>query len=251
MNILKKFHFLPFTALVLGAAAFGLRTGLYSFAVDQRGLLVSGHPLSYALWAVVMFGAAFLLWNVRKLDGSNVYEDNFSSSTPAAFSCGLMALGLLMTVKLQSPVGTGAAVLLWRILGILCIPAMVWAGVSRGQGKKPFFGTHAVLCLFLLIHMIGRYQLWSANPQLQDYVFELLAAISLTLFSYYCAAFEADMGSRRMQLATGLLAVLLCPVALAGSEPGWLYVYGTVWVLFNLCTLTPPPKEEVKPDDAA
>lgn len=251
MNILKKFHFLPFTALVLGAAAFGLRTGLYAFAVDQRGLLVSGHPLSYALWAVVMFGAAFLLWNVRKLDGSNAYEKNFTASRAAFTGCILLAVGLPVTVLNAPPSGTAAMILLWKILGFLSAPAMAWAGVSRYQGKKPFFGTHAVLCLFLLIHMIGRYQLWSANPQLQDYVFELLAAISLTLFSYYCAAFEADMGSRRMQLATGLLAVLLCPVALAGSEPGWLYVYGTVWVLFNLCTLTPPPKEEVKPDDAA
>jgi len=250
MNILKKFHFLPLTALVLGAAAFGLRAGLYAFAVDQKGLLVSGHPLTYVLWAVVLAGAAFILWNVRKLDGSNLYEDNFAPSTPAAFNSGLMALGLLMTVTGQAPVGTGAVVLLWRILGVLCIPAMVWAGVSRGQGKKPFFGTHALLCLFLLIHMVSRYQVWSGNPQLQDYIFELLAAVSLTLFSYYCAAFEADMGSRRMQLGTGLLAVLLCPAALAGTEPGWLYVYGTVWAFSNLCALTPPPKE-VKADDAA
>ena len=251
MNILKKFHFLPLASLAFGCAAFGLRTALYALAVDRKGLLISGHPLTCALWAVAVAGAAFILWNVWNPGGSNVYEDNFPPSTPAAFSSGLMALGLLMTVRLQPPAGTDAMVMVWKLLGYLSIPALIWAGVSRYQGKKPFFGTHAVMCLFLLIHMVSRYQLWSANPQLQDYVFEVLATISLTLFSYHCAAFEADMGSRRMQLATGLLAVLLCPAALAGSEPGWLYVYGTVWAFSNLCCLTPPQKEEVTDNDAA
>lgn len=247
MNILKKSRFLPFAALAFGIAAAGLRSGLYALALDVKGLLTSGHPLSYALWAVVLVGTGFIVWNVWRLDGSNVFEDNFTVSRPAAFGSGLMALGLLMTVTGQSPSGASTMVLLWKLLGFLSIPAIVWAGIS----KKPFFGTHAVLCLFLLIHMISRYQVWSANPQLQDYVFEVLAAVSLTLFSYHCAAFEADMGSRRMQLGTGLLAVLLCPVALTGGEYGWLYAYGTVWAFTNLCPLTPPPKEEVKPDDAA
>lgn len=249
MNILKKLHFLPFAALGFGIAAFGLRTALYTFAVDVKGLLVSGHPLTYALWAVVATGAAFILWNVRNQKGSNTYEDNFAPSNDAAVGSGLMALGLLMTVTGQPTAASGTLGLLWKILGIFSIPAVALSGVSRYRGKHPFFGFHALLCIFLLIHMVSRYQVWSGNPQFQDYIFELLATIALTLFSYHCAAFETDMGSRRMQLATGLLAVLLCPAALAGCESGWLYIYGTVWAFSNLCSLTPP--REVTADDAA
>ena len=249
MNILKKLHFLPLAALGFGMAAFGLRAALYAFAVDVKGLLVSGHPLTCALWAVVAAGAAFILWNVRSQKGSSTYEDNFSPSNDAAIGSGLMALGLLMTVTGQPTAASGTLGLLWKILGILSIPAVALSGVSRYRGKCPFFGFHALLCVFLLIHMVSRYQEWSGNPQLQDYVFELLATVALTLFSYHCAAFETDMGSRRMQLATGLLAVLLCPAALAGSESGWLYIYGTVWAFSNLCSLTPP--REVTADDAA
>ena len=251
MDILKKPRILPLAALALGIAAAGLRAGLYALALDAKGLLISGHPMSYALWAVVLLGGGFIVWNVWKLDGSGLYEDNFTASTLAAAGCTLLAVGLLLTVLNRTPSGTDAMVTLWRILGFLSAPALMWTGISQKNGKKPFFGAHAVLCLFLLIHMVSRYQTWSADPQLQDYVFEVLASVSLTLFSYHCAAFEADMGSRRMQLATGLLAVLLCPVALTGSEYGWLYAYGTVWAITNLCALTPPQKEEVKPDDAA
>lgn len=243
MNDLKKTGFLPLVPVLAGGAALLLRKNLYALALDQRGLLVSGHPLSYALWAVVLLGAGFIFWNVRKLGGSDAYEDNFATSRVAFAGCILLAVGLPVTVLNVTPSGTGTVALLWKILGFLSAPAVAWAGVSRYQGKKPFFGTHAVLCLFLLMHMVSRYQVWSSNPQLQDYIFELLASLVLTLFSYYCAAFEADMGSRRMQLTTGLLAVLLCPPALFGSEYRWLYLLGAVWALTNLCASTLPPKE--------
>lgn len=250
MRIPKKIHLLPLAALVLGFGAFGLRAGLYALAVDQQGLLISGHPLTYALWAVVAAGAAFILWNVCRPEYISRYPEGFAPSASAAVASAILAVGLLITVLNGPPAGTGSLAVLWRVLGFLSAPALVWAGISRNQGKQPFFGTHALLSLFLLFHMIGNYQHWSGNPQLQDYIFELLASLCLTLFSYYCAASEADMGSRRMFLATGLLAVLLCPAAFPGSDYGWLYMYGAVWAFNSLCTPTPPPKEEVNSDDA-
>ena len=244
MNAMKKPSTLPCFAIACGTAAFGLRKCLYAFAVDQRGLLISGHPITLALWAVVILAAAFLLWNVRKMGGSNVYEDNFAPSSLAALGHGFLAAGLLVTVLRNAPTA-GNVASLWKVLGFLSVPAVTWAAISRAKGEKPFFGTHAVLCLFLLVHMVSRYQVWSGDPQLQNYLFQLLASVSLTLFSYYCAAFEADMGSRRMQLATGLMAVLLCTVALSGSEYRSLYLCGLIWAATNLCAA------EVKPHEAA
>lgn len=242
MNAMKKPSSLPCIATICGTAAFGLRKCLYAFAVDQRGLLISGHPLTLALWAVVILAAAFLLWQARK---HSVCEYSFAPSAAAAAGSTLLAVGLLMTVLHHTPSGTGTITLLWKILGFLSAPSVMWAGISRRKGQKPFFGTHAVLCLFLLVHMVSRYQVWSGDPQLQNYIFQLLACVALTLFSYYCAAFEADMGSRRMQLATGLLAVLLCTVALSGSEYRSLYLCGLIWAATNLCAA------EVKPHEAA
>ena len=65
-------------------------------------------------------------------------------------------------------------------------------------------------------------------------------------------AFEADMGSRRMQLATGLLAILMCAAALGRTETTGLFAAGMVWASTDLCHLTPPTqKDEVDTHESA
>ena len=56
---------------VLGALAAFLRRGLYIGALDAKGLLVRGHPVELALWAVVALGAGLVALTVRKLDGTH------------------------------------------------------------------------------------------------------------------------------------------------------------------------------------
>ena len=48
-----------------------------------------------------------------------------------------------------------------------------------------------------------------------------------------------------------LLAVLLCAAALSGTGTPGLYLGGLVWAFTDLCTLTPPPKDEVTAHDPA
>ena len=248
----KHVSYLPAVVVALSVLAFGLRRGLYAAAVDEKGLLTAGHPLQILLWAVVLAGTALILLAVRKLDGGNAYEENFRASNFAALGHFLMGCTvLLMTLLQEVPLGTGVN-RIWKLLGFACGPAMLWAGFCRMKGKRPFFGIHAGLCLYLLLYLVSRYQSWSGNPQLQDYVFELLAAVALVLFSYHCAAFEAGMGQRRTQLALGLLAVLLCGAANFRAQVPALYASGLVWALSDLCRLDPPPKkDEVDANDAA
>lgn len=244
---MKKFQknslLLP-AVVVLSAAAWWLRRQLYAVAVDAKRLLVAGHPLEIALWAVVLAGAALVITAVSGKDGSQVYEDNFAASGPAALGHCLMGCTVLMMTLLHEVPMDGPVETLWKLLGYLSAPAMLWGGLCRLKGRKPFFGIHAGLCMYLLLYLISCYQLWSSNPQLQDYVFELLAAVALVLFSYQCAAFEAGIGSRRKQLATGLLAVLLCGAANFRAQVPALYAGGFVWALTDLCRLDPPPKQE-------
>ncbi len=240
----NNYPLLPGAVLILSVAAYFLRRRLYAVAVDEKGLLIAHHPLGLLLWAVILAGAVLILLTVRKLDGSRVYEDNFAPSNTAALGhflmgCTALMMTLLSDFPLPDPVGT-----IWKALGLMTAAAMLWAGFCRTKGKKPFFGVHAALCLFLLLYLVSRYQLWSSNPQLQDYVFELLALVCLTLFSYHYAAFELGTGSRRMLLATGLLAVLLCGAANFRSQIPALYFSGLVWAAADLCRLDPPPKKD-------
>lgn len=224
---------------VLGLAANVLRALLYRVAVDEKNLLVPGHPVEMALWAVVLAAAALVVLTVRKMGGSGNYADNFGPSARAATGnlvMGIILLGMVLTGRPGVAQGMGKA---WRLLGLVASLGFVWSAWLRWKGRKPFFLARVAACLFLLLHIVTYYQHWSGNPQLQDYIFDLLAVVLLTLFSYHTALFEVGMGKRRMQLATGLLACLLCLTALSGSEYFALCLGGAYWSVSDLCALEP------------
>lgn len=244
-----KFEWIRIAVWILACLAAFLRRGLYINATDAKGLLLWFHPLELLLWSVVALGSLLILFSVRKLDGSNVYEENFGKSVPVGYILLAWVIGLMVLFNDFS--GPFRMAQLLRQVGMACIPALLWGAVCRARGKKPFFLVHVVLTVFLLLYLVSRYQDWSGNPQLQDYVFDLLALAALVLFSYQSAAFEANLGNRRLHLAMGLLSVLLCGAALGRTEMTRLYAAGMVWAVTDLCRLTPPEKKEVAPDDPA
>ena len=138
----------------------------------------------------------------------------------------------------------GKLVMLRRVLGILAAVGLILGGRNRKAGTRPLFLTHLAACVFLMVHMLGNYGVWSSNPQLQDYAFDMLGCVMAVLFAFYEAAFDAGMGRRRMQLATGLLTAYFGYGALSGSAYPMLYFGCAVWAVTDLCTLTPKPKKE-------
>ena len=240
MKIRKNTAWLPIAVLALSAASYGLRKALYMTAVDAKNLLIAGHPLEIALWAVVLCGAGLIVAAVRKLDGSNVYEENFGPGIPGGIAYFLMAYVVGKLVLLNDFAGTDRIAGMLRVLGAVTAPGLVWGGVSRIRGKKPFFLIHGALSVFLLLYLISWYQLWSGNPQLQDYVFSLLGAMALMFFGFYNAAREAGCGNYPMQLAMGLAAVYFCLGELARSSSPALYLGGLLWVLTEIYAVTKP-----------
>jgi len=196
------------------------------------------YPLDILVWVVTAAAVVLSLVSVWKLDGSSRYGDNFTASTPAAMGCFALAGGIAASVITDWDAWTRLE-LIRNFCGLLAIPAILWVGLCRRQGKRPFFLFHAVVCLYLTLYSVSHYQLWSSRPQLQDWFFSMAGAVLLTLFAYYQTAFDASMGKRRMQLATGLLAAFFCIAAAAAGEDMLLYIGGAVWTLTNLCSLTP------------
>lgn len=243
MKIKLKSTQLPVLVLGISGVCFALRWLLYRVAVDEKNLLLSGHPLEVLLWILTAAAAALTVAVVWKLDGSNRYVDNFRPSVESAAGDFLLAIGIGITLLMM---GKSETKLDWArtIVGCLAAVSLVPAGISRFQGKRPFFAFHSLVCVFFVIYMVGRYQIWVGKPQLQDVVFELFGCITLMLFSYHQAAFDVGSGSRRMQLAMGLLAVLFCAAVLAYTEHWVLYLTALIWAATNLCSLTPVPRRQ-------
>lgn len=217
-----------------GIAALVLRKGLYAVAVDVKGLLVRNHPLEIVLTVLSAAVLAAVVLGVRKIAGSGVDAEHDSAGLPAAFGNAAAGAGILITVLTGRPETVGYLGDLWRILGLAAPVCLLLAALARGLGKKPFFLLYVTVCLYFALHIVTRYQLWSGNPQLQDYVFSLLAAMALMFFGFCTAAQAVGCGNFPIWLGTGLAAVYLCLAELARSSCPWLYLGCVIWVLTEL-----------------
>lgn len=237
-----KLSALPFLILGAGGTGLVLRVLLYTLATDSRGLLPRYHPLHVITLLLTSAIAVGLVVVLRKLNGSNSYRKNFPASTPAAaatlFSAGWLLLVAFSLLKRAA----GALDFLLAVLAFLSVPCLVLTGIFRFQGRRPHFLLHAVIFLFYALYMVCQYRVWSANPQLPDYIFHIFACVFLTLSAYFHTAFDVGVGKRRMQLYCGLMAAYLCFLALVGSGDGRFYFGGGVWALANLCPLEPPKR---------
>ena len=217
--------------LLFGIAALAMRKALYATAVDAKGLLLRNHPLGIGLTVLSVGTLLYILAAVRKTDRTQTAEVTGLFAAGGSLAAGA---GILMTVLAGTAFPGGSLESAWYYLGLAAPACLLLAGIAHLLGKKPFFLLHVAVCLFFMVHIVSHYQLWSADPQLQDYVFSMLGAMALLFFSFYTAAREADCGNERMRLGTGLAAIYLCLAELARSACPALYLGGLLWVLTQL-----------------
>ena len=242
MKKLLKIEYFPLISLAAGILSLLPQGLLFLLTLDEKGLVATGHILHILAWLPA--GAALILSGVAgwQLHGHNRYGDNFPPSLPGAIGSFVLAGGVLVSIPFHLAFQGNTLGLLWLILAIVSVPCLVFTGLCRRTGKRPTALFHAVVCLFFAIHLVRCCQGWSREPQVETYVFALLASISLMLSAYHRAAFDAGIGRRRMQLLTGLAAGCLCLAAIPGSDYKLLYLTGSIWALTNLCVLTPPKR---------
>lgn len=242
MNNRKKGLLLPPVMILLGCIAMVLRRQLYLTAVDHRGLLQRGTILESLLLLLTAAVFGFLFLALKNNRGSTLYEENYTASIPAGLGHAAGATGIFLLVRYGFFPMSGLVSQLWQILGLAAPVCLILAGILRSMGRKPFFALHVIPCLFLLIHVVGCYRLWSSNPQMQDYLYALLSSLAMVLFSHHTAAFEAGIGNRKWVLGSGLAAVFLCLAELGWTDYPAFYFGCMFWAATGIC------KDAVKKD---
>lgn len=235
-----KVNRLPMAAAGLGILGGLLRMLQDRFARDDRGLLIRGHFLTWAVMLVLAGTVALVAVALRKKDEAG--KETIAPSPRGAAGCLVAMTGCLVTVLTSGANDTAGMV--WKALGLACVGLLLIWGWCRWRGEKVPTLCPLGVCLFFLAHLVANYRSWSADPQVMDYLFDLLAGISLMLFCYYTAAGCAGMEKRRMLLGTGLLSVFLSLTALGSSQWSWLYLGGCCLAFANLPGMTPPAKED-------
>ena len=232
--------------LVPGASVLGLalRWLLYATGTDSQGMLVRSHPAHPILWllsAVTLVGL-FLL--TRKIEGPELYDDCFQPSAPAGVGCLIATAALLITTISEMATAPDSVELAVRIMGFVAVACLAVAALCRFMGLKPLFLFYVAVAGYFAIHMVCQYRIWSSDPQLQDYCYQLLACVALMLTAYHHAAFGADMGSHKQLWFFSLAAVYLCGLSLAGPENQLFYLGCGIWAFSGLTSLTPKARRQ-------
>lgn len=204
-----------------GAAAFGLYRLLYALGEDGRGLLKSGHFTWVLLCILSIAVGAVILVSTAQLPPA---DPRFRRNIPAAACCGLAAASTLAT-------GLGCLVNGLTVYGLAALlAAAAFAGVAlcRFRGLRPNFLMHGMICLHFMLQLLRMYQANSFDPQLQDYLFQILACIALAFTAYQMTAADLGRGSRRWLWTAGMSAVYLCILSLGSSATG-LFLSGAAW----------------------
>jgi len=202
---------------------------------------------------------ALLVLVLRTIGGDGTYTDSFP---PCYLSGGLMIAaalamvwaipGLVLTV--QPPVAEGMSLAVASFTG-LAVQYLPWAaavsmavlGVYRMLGKRPWPIFGGIICLFYMLMLVTNYRLWSADPQLQDYAYQLLAGVLLMLCSFHRTCCDAGVIQRKKLLATGLGAAVCCMASLSGDFQWGFYLASGLWAAGSMChvaVLPPDPEED-------
>lgn len=236
MSTNLKSKYLKLFVVAAGLLGLMLRAVLFATGMDEKGLLMSGHWADTAVWLLTaaVIGASFFA--LRRCAGPEVYDDAFPAPTLRAIGCLVAACGLLLSgAPVVAEVRLAAAE---PILRILAAAAMAAVAYCRFRSKKPNFLLHGTVCLYLALRMVCRYQVWSSDPQLQDYAFYLGAHVALMLSCYQLAAFDVGSGNHKALWNWGLAAIYLCLTALPGSEEPFFLLCCAVWMFTGVSRLT-------------
>lgn len=250
--------------LAAGLGSLGLHRYMMKTCVDHKGLLLDGNLPGMLLWAV---GIAFLLilfFCLRTIGGDGSYTDNFPRSI---FSGSLMiAAGAVLffsigkidlVAEAPMPAVTGlpllvqqatTAVMVW--LPWAAAVCMAVPGIFRIPGKRPPALFCSIVCLFYTLMLVNNYRLWSADPRLYDYTYQLLAQILLMLCSFHRACCDAGIIQRRKLLASGLLAVVCSTAALSMDFQRGFFLASALWAAGSICDVAvlPPDPEDEEPE---
>lgn len=239
---MKKYfrpRYLPVLTLLAGILGMLLRVWLYATGIDDKNLLIQGHPADILVWILTVITVAGLFYLTQPLKGQGGYRSNFPASLPGAIGCWVLAAGLFITALGDLMSGSDRIVMIAGILGVLCVPAMVFAGYSRYCGTRSSFLLYALLSVYYIARMVCQYRLWSADPQLQDYCFQIFACVGLMLTAFQRAAFDVKMGRRRSYAFLSLVTFFFCCLSIPHCEQKLLYLVNAVFLLTNLCSLRP------------
>lgn len=237
--------YLPLFTLLCGAVGLLLRFWLFATGLDEKGLLVTGHPANTLIYIVAALFMAALFLAVRPLGPMDDYSKLFPVGATSLLGCVAAALGLIYAAFRELTMRRDPVTMMTLVLAVAAAVCLILLGNSRKIGKRPHYLLRTVLTVYLMLHLISQYRLWSAEPQLQYYFFQLLASVLLMLTAYHGTVLDAKTGSRRWYVFCNQAALFCCCLSLQGDS--WLfYLTMGIYTATTVCDLQMYPAHPVQ-----
>ena len=270
---MRKALILPIAAVIGGLIGLVVRSRFLVQAFEpDTGLPLSGVPITYAMWAVAIITAVVIA--ALSLGKHRTYEKAYTS----AFGRGnmiqtsgtLAAAGLFLAAGffnieafVSSPVNTmtmARTVSVVRpILGVVCLGAAagIWFVTQEMKSFKQAKSIWTLLPGFAAcLWVMANYQNWAQDPNLEKYLFSLLAVL-LSMVGCYCLpGFAFGKGQVSLTLITCLLAGAFGIMVLGDGLPLMdvslilamvFYLVSMASILLDNDARPEPPKPEAPP----
>lgn len=245
-NFFKPTH-IPLLTLLCGAIGLLLRVWLFAAGIDEKGLLISSHPANTLVFVLTAVFMALLLLAVRPLHSVANYRILFPASPLPILGCAAAAVGVLLSAFREISMRRDPVTIVTLILAAVAAVCLLLRARCRFKGTRPHYLLQTALTVYLMLHLISQYRLWSAEPQLQQYFFQLLASVLLMLTAYHGTMLDAKRASRRWFVFCNQAALFCCCLSL-NSESWLFYLTMGIFTATTLCSLQvtdPKPHQEV------
>lgn len=234
---------LPPILLIAGIIGALLRLWLNSLE-DDWGLLPVWHIADILCWVLTLAAVAAVIWGTFRLTQAPKYSFNFPASPIGGIGTALAAVGFLVNAILSLLTPGDALLRITAVLGLFSAVSLGFLGWFRWKGIRPNVIFHGLVTLYLMLLLVCQYRMWSAQPQMQTYVFQLFATVCLMISAFQRACFDVGVGHRRIYAIFRLSAGFFCLLSIPGSDFWILYLTCGLWSLTDLCDLRPMPSRK-------
>lgn len=233
----KKLDKALLLAMVAGGVGLLLNMAVVLLGYTEAGLPKRGFFIATVLPFYAFAAALYPLVSFFKMKGTRKYLHLFTASTPAAGGIVGVAASLLI-LSIVDLAGGAKGLSLWRsIVGILGALALIPCALCRKTGKRPVWLCWGLVTVYFVLTLVGNYSIWSSQPVLNKFLYQLLANSVLMLTAYQQSAADAGIGSLKEYLILSLMCVVLCPIAMMGSSRWLMYLAFFVYHVLNLMSL--------------
>lgn len=228
---------LPVFTLIAGVIGFILRFILLRTQVDAQGLLAANHPLSILLYVLTACTLAVLALCVLPLKADpRRYRRMFRMSIRPAFGCMFAGIGVLLSGLQQILRQRDLLTMITILMAFVAVLCFAFLGYARQKGTRPHYLVHTGIVVYLMLHLVCQYRVWSPEPQLSLYFFQLLACVFLMLTAYQAVCLDIHKGDRRLYVFFNQAALFFCCLSLTDSLR-YFYLGMGIYCATNLCTL--------------